>query len=187
VKQGDGAGPRASSVALRGLPGDEIRHLYREKTDYGFAREPEPGVLEWMMDSTWSGRFSPLTMVLEGRLRGWAMTRTRATERGFEVSIVEVFAPRPDLALYAWMVSAAATLLMAGRPVRIDVRASCPWLQSALLANRFRAMALISPVHVWPEGAWDRAALLSIPLNHSDPPLLPYACGKSASSKPAPS
>jgi hypothetical protein len=178
------AGPSASSVTLSRLPGDEIRQLYREETGYGFVQEPEPGAVEWLTDSTWSGRFDFLTFVLEGRLRGWVMTRTYDTEQGREASIIEVFASRPDVALYTWMVSEAVTSLMADRPRWLHARASCPSLQSALLANQFRAFAPDIPIHVWPKGVWDRAATLHITLNHSDAPLLPYASGKWASAKP---
>lgn len=179
--------PAAGRVVRIEMPGDEIGQLYRGETGYGFVQESEPGVLGWMTDGRWSGTYRFLTFLIEGRLRGWAMTRTHATERGFEASIVELFAPQPDAALYTWMVSEAATSLMADRPVRIDVRASCPLLQSALLANRFRAMDLNSPVHVWPKGAWDRTGALHITLNHSDAPLLPYSSGPWADAKPAPS
>jgi hypothetical protein len=139
------------------------------------------------MGGRWSGTYRFLTFLIEGRLRGWAMTRTYSREVGLEAAIVEVFAPRPDVALYTWMVSEAATSLMADRPLRLNARASCPVLQSALLANRFIAMTSEVPIHVWPKGAWDRSASLHITLNHSDAALLPYTSGKPASAKPSPS
>lgn len=175
--------PRASSVTPSGLPGEEIRRLYREETGYGFVQEPEPGVLGWMTDSTWSGKYSFLTFALEGRLRGWAMTRSYPAEHGPEAAIVEVFAPRPDVALYTWMVSEAATSLMAGRPRRLHARASCPLLQAALLANRFRTVAPDNPIYVWPKGVGDRAESLHVTLDHSDGPLLPYGSETRASAK----
>jgi hypothetical protein len=175
--------PRASRVAPSGLPGDEIRELYQQETGYGFVQEPESNVLAWMTDGEWSGRYGFLTFTIEGRLRGWAMTRTHSTERGLEASIVELFAPRPDVALYTWMVSEAATSLMAARPLRLHARASCPLLQEALLANRFRAMVPDSPVHVWPKNVGARSASLHITLNHSDGPLLPYLSGPSAAAR----
>ena len=176
--------PATGRVAQIGMPGEEIRQLYREETGYGFVQEPEAGVLGWMTDSAWSGRFGFLGFTLEGRLRGWAMTRTHTTERGLEADIVEIFAPRPDVALYTWMVSEVATLLMADRPLRLHVRASCPLLQSALLANRFRTTATDNPIHIWPKGVGDRAASLHITLNHSDGPFLPYEPGPRATAKP---
>ncbi len=138
------------------------------------------------MDGAWSGTYRFLTFIVEGRPRGWAMTRTHATERGLEASIVEMFAPRPDAALYTWMVSEAATSLMDDRPCRLHARASCPLLQAALLANRFRMVAPESPIHVWPKGVGDRAASLHVTLDHSDGPLLPYEPEVRASAKSPP-
>jgi len=175
--------PATGRVVRIELPGEEIRQLYEGETGYGFVQEPEPEVLGWMTDGTWSGSFSFLTFVLEGRLRGWVVTRSYPTELGPEAAIVEVFAPRPDVALYTWMVSEAATLVMAGRPRRLHARASCPLLQAALLANRFRTVAPDSPIHVWPKGVGDRAASLHITLNHSDGPLLPYLSGPLAAAR----
>ena len=166
--------PGLSSVKQEGLPGEEIRRLYREETGYGFAQEPEPAVLAWMTESAWSGRYDFLTFAVGGRLRGWAMTRTFSTAHGPEAALVELFAPRPDVALYTWMVSEAATSLVAGRPRRVHARASCPLLQAALLANRFRAVAPDNPIYVYPKGVGDRSKPLHITLDHSDGPLLPY-------------
>jgi hypothetical protein len=183
-------GPRRRRIPATGqvvrveTPGEEIRQLYRDETGYGFVQEPEPDVLRWMTGEGWGGTFRFLTFLSEGRLRGWAVTRTHAMEEGLEGSILEIFAPRPDVALYTWMVSEAAVSLMADRPRWLHARASCPLLQSALLANRFRAKSYDIPVHVWPKGAWDRVAPLHITLNHSDAPLLPYASGKWSGAKP---
>ena len=120
-----------------------------------------------------------------GLLIGMAVTHTPKpsfTQRGGEDS--EVFAPRPDVALYTWMVSEAATSLMADRPLLLHARASCPVLQSALLANHFRTTVPEVPIHVWPKGVWDRAASLHITLNHSDGPFLPYEPELRAAAKP---
>lgn len=179
--------PATGQVVRVETPGDEIGQLYRDETGYGFVQEPEPDVLRWMTGGSWSGTFRFLTFLIGGRLRGWAMTRTHAAEGGLEGSIIEIFAPRPDVALYTWMVSETAISLMADRPRWLHARASCPLLKSALLANRFRAKSYDIPIHVWPKGAWDRAAALHITLNHSDAPLLPYTSGKPASVMPAPS
>lgn len=175
--------PATGQMVQIEAPGNEIGQLYGDETGYGIVQEPEPDVLRWMTDSRWSGTYRFLTFLLEGRLRGWALTRTYATDRGLEASIVELFAPRPDVDLYTWMVSEAATSLMADGPRRLHARASCPVLQSALLANHFKTAVPDSPVHVWPKGVGDRAAPLHITLNHSDAALLPYAPGESASVK----
>jgi hypothetical protein len=127
-----------------------------------------------------------LTFTLEGRVRGWAMTRSYATANGPEAAIVEVFAPRPDSALYTWMVSEAAMSLMAAQPRRLHARASCPILQAALLANRFRAVAPDNPVHVWPKGVGDRSEPLHVTLGHSDGSFMPYGHEPQAGETPLP-
>jgi hypothetical protein len=176
--------PGTGRVSEAGMLGEEIRQLYREETGYGFVQEPDPDVLRWVTDSAWSGRYRFLTFMVEGRLRGWAMTRSYPTKQGLEASIVEVFAPRPDVALYTWMVSEAATSLMAERPRRFQARASCPILQAALLANRFRRMAPDNPIYLWPKGVGDPTRSLHITLNQSDGPLLPYDSETRATAEP---
>jgi len=161
-----------------------VRDLYRDAGGYGLVQQPDADVQRWITDGTWSGHFGYLVFALAGRVRGWAMTRTFATPAGPEAALIEVFAPRPDVALYTWMVSEAATALLVARPRRIHARASCPVLQAALGANHFRVLPPVPPVHVWPRGAWDQAAPLHITLGHSDAPLLPYACDASAGPGP---
>ncbi len=177
--------PATGRVERVEMPGDEIGRLYQDETGYGFVQEPDAEVLRWMTDGRWSGTYRFLTFLVEGRLRGWVMTRTYIGDHGLEAGIVELFAPRPDVALYTWMVSEAATELMADRPLLIHARASCPVLQSALLANHFGPIGYDVPIHVWPKGAWDRSAALHITYNHSDAPLLPYASGTGAGAGPA--
>jgi hypothetical protein len=157
-----------------------VRELYRDAGGYGLLQQPDPEVQRWITEGAWSGHFGYLVFALAGRVRGWAMTRTYAAEQGPEAAIVEIFAPRPDVALYTWMVSEAATAVMVARPRRIHARASCPVLQEALRANHFRILPPGHPVHLWPRGTWDRAEPLHITLGHSDAPLRPFACEASA-------
>ncbi len=157
-----------------------VRELHADAGGYGLVQQPDPDVQCWIADSAWSGHFGYLVFALAGRVRGWAMTRTYATPAGPEAAIVEVYAPRPDVALYTWMVSEAASALLVARPRRIRARASCPVLQAALRANHFRVLPAEAPVYLWPKGAWDRAEPLHITLGHSDAPLLPFACGAAA-------
>jgi len=159
------------------LPGS-VRELYRDSGGYGLLQQPDPETQRWVMDSAWSGHFGYLVFALGG-VRGWVMTRTYATESGPEAAIVEIFAPRPDVALYTWMVSEAAAALLVARPRRIHARASCPILQAALHANRFRALPS-DPIHLWPKGAGDGAEPIHVTLAHSDAPLRPYACEAAA-------
>jgi hypothetical protein len=167
----------------RMLP-EEVRQLYRDETGYRFVQQPEPNVLRWATSSAWSGGYQFLAFTIDGQLRGWAMTRTYKTDYGLGAAILDVFAPQPDVALYTWMVSEAATSLMAALPRRLCARASCPILQAALLANHFRRIAPDVPIHTWPKSAGGRPGSLHITLNHSDGWLLPYDTETQATATP---
>ena len=54
-----------------------------------------------------------------------------------EATLVDVFAPRPTVALYTWMVSELLLRMNAHRPSAIRAQASCPILQEALRRLRF--------------------------------------------------
>jgi hypothetical protein len=166
--------PAGGHVAVALEPGEEIRDLYQGETGFGFVMEPEFDVLRWVARGRWSGHYEFLTFTLGGKPRGWAMTRTHRTDQGIQGTLVEVFAPRPDLALYTWMVSEAATRLMKAAPYRLRVRASCPILQAALVANRFRKVVPDIPIHSWPKLEGEGPAPLHVTYNHTDGPLLPY-------------
>ena len=166
--------PPTGRVARSAAFDEEVSSLYQEETGYGFLQVPDPDVLRWVTSSAWSGRHEFLTFTVDDRLRGWAMTRTHLRDGGLEGAIVELFAPRPDVALYTWMVSEAAVSLMAARPRRLRARASCPVLQAALVANHFRPLAPEVPIYAWPKGAVSGDRPLHVTLNHSDGPICPY-------------
>lgn len=165
-----GRGAVTVSAALP--PGVEA--LYEGDTGYGLVQQPDPAVLRWLAASRWSGRWSFHAFTLDGRLRGWAMTRLYAGKTGLQGSLVEVFAPRPDPALYAWMVSEACLSLAAERPSRILARASCPVLQAALARNRFRKAGVDAPLHTWPKFGVDAPANAHFTYLHSDAPIQPF-------------
>lgn len=163
-------GGRAVQIAQLG---DEVHGLYTGDTGYDFLQVPDLELLRWMTagyPGTGGYRFWYFTV--DGRLRGWALTRVYETEEGLEAAIVDAFAPSPDVSLYAWMISEVAVGLAATRPRVIRARATCPILQKAFLANRFREGSA-APVHTFPKA---RAPIgrLHITLNHSDAPFRPY-------------
>jgi len=176
--------PAGGRVAAAGPPGEEVQRLYEGETGYGLLQEPDPRLHQWLNEGEWSGRYRYLAFHLDGRLRGWAMTRTFLTERGPESAIVELFAPRPELALYTWMVSETALSLLPERPRRLHARASCALLQAALQANHFRTVTPEDPVHVWPKELAARAAPPQITFEHSDGPIMPYEPETRATARP---
>jgi len=151
----------------------DIEPLYSGETGYDLLQVPEPAILKWMMSrDAGAGTFQFLKFIVGGELRGWALTRVYETEEGREASILEIFAPSPDHALYTWMISEAASSLTGAKARVIRARATCPILQSAFLANRFRRDELI-PIHSWPATV-PQNLRVHITLNHSDAPLRPY-------------
>jgi hypothetical protein len=152
----------------------EVRPLYESDTGYDVLQLPDPQQLRWMSAGhAGSGSFGFFYFTVEQRLRGWALTRVYETVHGREAAILDIFAPHADVALYAWMVSEAAASLAGARPRVVRARASCPILQAALRANRFRQGEVDIPVHTWPRTLPDRLRA-HVTLNHGDEPLRPY-------------
>jgi len=152
----------------------EAQPLYQGETGYDVLQLPDAQLQRWTSSGcAGTGHFGFFHFASEGRLRGWAMTRVHDTPQGREAAILDVFAPEPDVALYTWMVSEAAFSLARARPHVIRARASCPILQAALCANRFRPDEAETPVYTWPKTLRNDLRL-HITLNHSDGPLRPY-------------
>lgn len=151
-----------------------VEALYEGDTGYGLVQQPDPAVLRWLTASRWSGRWRFHAFTLDDRLRGWAMTRLYAGKTGLQGSLVDVFAPRANAALYAWMVSEACLTLAAERPSRILARATCPALREALARNRFRKAGVDAPLHTWPKFGAETPANAHFTYLHSDAPIQPY-------------
>jgi hypothetical protein len=155
------------------IPSSELDPLYSGETGYDFVQVPEPSVLRWMTAGyPGNGSFQFLYFTVGRGLRAWALTRVYETAEGREAAILDVFGATPDVELYTWIVSEAATWLAARRPRLIHARASCPILQNALLANHFKKGGE-DPVHTWPKGLPDNLRL-HITMNHGDEPVRPY-------------
>jgi hypothetical protein len=152
--------------------GVELQALYEGEIGYDVVQVPDPRFLRWMAGYSAKGSFTFLYFTVRGQLRGWVAMRLYDTPAGREAAIVEIFAPRPDVALYTWMVSEAAVRLAAARPRLIRARATCPVLQEALLANRFRPGSDVI-VHSYPKSPPPHLRL-HLTLNHTDEPLRPY-------------
>lgn len=166
--------PGRGEVSAADSLSPEVASLYEGDTGYGLVQQPDPEVLGWLTASRWSGRWRYLHFRLDGRLRGWAMTRLYTGKTGLQGSLVEVFAPRPDGALYAWMVSEACLSMAAARPTRILARATCPVLGEALARNRFRRAGVDAPLHSWPKFGDSAPANAHFTYLHSDAPIQPF-------------
>lgn len=166
--------PGRGSVSLSDALPEGVEDLYEGDTGYGLVQVPDRDVLAWLTAGRWSGRWRYLAFRLDGRLRGWAMTRLYHGKTGLQGSLVEVYAPRADAALYAWMVAEACLSFAPERPTRILARATCPALREALARNRFRHAGVDSPLHTWPAFPGAPPANAHFTYLHSDAPFQPF-------------
>ena len=118
--------------------GDEVAALYEGDMGYRCVRLPNEAWHRWLTaGGEGAGRFVTLHYRVSGMLVGWSLGRVYTTEWGREAAIVDIFTPRPDAGLYAWMVSALVERLRAFHPGCIRARATCPVLGRGLIQNRF--------------------------------------------------
>jgi hypothetical protein len=153
--------------------GPEVNSLYEGNTGYDFLQIPDEGLMRWMTAGfAGCGAYRYWYFTVKDQLRGWAVTRLHEMEEGCEASIIEIFAPNPDVALYEWMISELSARLAADRPRVIRARTTCPILAAALRANRYRSGFPV-PVHTWPKLP-DASRRLHFTMNHTDTPFRPY-------------
>jgi hypothetical protein len=165
------AGGKVQSVPV--VP-DDLLSLYEGDTGYAVLPLPHPARLRWLTAGSFPmGPFVILLFTVGEALRGWTMFRVHGPEIRREVSLVEVYAPRPDAALYTWMISESLVRAASFNPEAINSRTTCPLVRRALSRNRF-LRAGDAPIHVWPgdlEGVADSVHMVE---NVSDLPLIPY-------------
>jgi hypothetical protein len=163
---------RGDVTASATLPPD-IDALYAQPTGYDFFQVPDRELTHWATQGyPPAGEFSCLTFRDADGVRGWVLTRVYDTEQGREAAIVDAYAPTADVKTYEWMVREAAVFLVATQPRVIRARSSCPGLQAALTANRFRPGDAV-PIFTWPRLA-PGASRPHVTLNHGDAWLRPY-------------
>lgn len=166
--------PGRAEVGVSDALPEGVEDLYEGDTGYGLVQQPDRQVMDWLTASRWSGLWRHLAFRLDGRLRGWAMTRLYHGRTGLQGALVEVYAPRADAALYAWMVSEACLSFAPERPTRVLARATCPALQEGLRRNRFRHAGVDAPLHAWPAFPGRPPANSHFTYLHSDAPIQPF-------------
>jgi len=168
------APPSGQLVPVSGV-GAQIVGLYRQSTVYGFVQEPRPALVRWMTTCEASnGAYLTLCFAVEGNLCGWVLARVYQRGGEVEAALLDVFAPKPDVATYEWMVREASAALAGFEPWLIRARATCPLLRAALHRARFVEKSEGVPLHLWTTGQMSVPEPLHVTLNHTDEPLRPY-------------
>lgn len=135
---------------------------------------PDPAHHRWLVAGRdYVGQLVTLEFSVAGELVGWALGRLYATGTGCEAALVDIFAPRPERKLYAWMVSSLVHRLAEAHPDSIRAAATCPVLGAALRTNRFLP-GRARPVAFWSAGEATAAEPLHLTGSTADTPLLPY-------------
>ncbi|HKQ97066.1 MAG TPA: GNAT family N-acetyltransferase [Candidatus Polarisedimenticolia bacterium] len=168
------ARPAGGEVRLASAPGEELLALYEGRTGYDLLPLPHLPHLRWLTGG-WPplGPFRILHFMQGGVLRGWTLLRVYGPEGRREVNLLDLYAPRPDEALYTWMIS--ESLVRAGefRPEAVNSQSACPILARALRRNRFLSSG-DTPIHVWPADFAEGTGAMHMVQNASDGAFIPY-------------
>jgi hypothetical protein len=154
---------------------DEILSLYRGDTGYGCLPIPDLDRLRWLTSGPRdTSRFVASYFRVGGTLRGWSLAKVYDTADSCEASLVECYAPRPDVETYRWMVSETVGRVEPFQPRKVLARATCPVLQAALRDNRFLSRDAV-PVRMWSGGQPLPPAPIHLTYNVGDADMLPYS------------
>jgi len=171
------ARPSGGQVRPVSSVGEEIFPLYEGETGYRVLPLPNFAHLRWLTgEFPEAGPFGMFHFVVGGELRGWSLLRVHGPEGRRGVTLVDAYAPRPDEALYTWMVSESLIRAAEFRPIAIDTATACPILRRALQRNRFIETDP-APVYVWPAGLPGASDPVHLVRNASDGGLFPYPSG----------
>jgi hypothetical protein len=166
--------PAGGDVVPVASVGPEILELYDGDVGYGAVGVPDPDHLRWLTSGfSGAGQFAAYYFTIGGRLRGWGLNRLYAAGGTRRAAVVHVYAPRPTVELYTWMVSELLVRAQGNRPAAIRTQASCPILQQVLKRLRF-VRHTAQPVFFWSPTEAAPESPLHFTLIAQDSPMLPY-------------
>lgn len=140
----------------------------------GSAPHWTPEYLRWLSaGSPALGRYLPLAFHSGGTLAGWALLRVYEGVRGREAALLDVRAREPGEAVYTWMVSEAAVHAARLGPGLLTAGTTCPFVEAALRANRFRPLGG-APIHYWSRDGAPLEAPVVFGAHWGDETLVPY-------------
>lgn len=153
---------------------DEILSLYQGDTGYGCLPIPDLDRLRWLMSGLRdTNPFVASYFRIDGALRGWSLAKMYSAADAREASLVECYAPLPDIEMYRWMVSETVHRVRQFQPRKVQARATCPVLQAALSANRFLDRDAV-PVRMWSREEEMPPLPIHLTYNVGDADMLPY-------------
>lgn len=165
--------PPGGRVVPVALPGEELFRLQASPSTYRTVPLWTPELLRWLLAGfAGIGRYLPFYFVRDGALCGFALLRIRPTETGCEAVVIDLFAPTPDVDLYAWMLSELVVVSNGFAASSVSVSATCPIVESALRRLRFRELDA-DPIQLWWPGHEGLPEPVSMGANTGDSPILP--------------
>ncbi|MGH7287062.1 MAG: hypothetical protein ACREI8_03490, partial [Myxococcota bacterium] len=170
---------------VRGAPANAVVETPVALDPEALAIDPRPGgrgtlpiwtsaYLAWLAaGSPAFGHYLPLQFRSGEALVGWALLRSFEGSRGRDAALLDLRAREPREALYTWMVSEVAVRAAALGAGLLSAGTSCPEIEAALRANRFRPLES-SPIQYWSRDGAPLDAPVVFGAHWGDELLLPY-------------
>jgi len=169
--------PQGSSVEAVTKLGEEALAIDPRPGGRGTAPIWTPEYLAWLAaGSPALGRYLPLTFRVGGALVGWALLHVYEGQNGRDAALLDVRARQSSDALYTWMVSEIALRAAASGCGLLTAGTSCPHVEAALRANRFRTL-VPAPIHYWSSDGAVLDAPVVFGAHWGDETILPYPTG----------
>ena len=173
---------------VRGAPRDARVEAPAALDEEALALDPRPGgrgsaplwtpeYLHWLAaGSPAFGRYLALAFRSGDALVGWALLRIYEGTRGPEAALLDVRAREPGDAVYTWMISEATVFAAGFGPGLLSAGTSCPFVEAALRANRFRPIG-DAPIHYASRDGSPLEAPVVFGAHWGDETLVPYPTG----------
>jgi hypothetical protein len=166
--------PRGARVVAVTTIGAEVEALQQRASAYGTVPLWSRERLQWLAHGfPAAGHFVPLYFVVGEELLGWALLRIHPTESGASGELVELFEPRADVDLQAWMVAELCALAAGFGADVLGATTTCAVRNQALDRNGFGSPGELA-VHAWLRGGPGLPGPHQFGSNTRDTPINPF-------------
>ncbi len=157
---------------------DEVMPLYDGPLGYASVAIPSQAAHTWLTSgAAGAGRFITLQYRRAGgAVVGWSLGRIYTTHIGREARVIDVFTPRPDFQIYAWMVGELLQRLLAFSPLDIRTSSTCPVLGQVLEYFGFVPGPEL-PTVLWSNQTFDLPEPMHLGGDVADKGVIPYDLG----------